>query len=162
MRFGLQLTALHLPPKPQKRLAFTGVQIHAAHGYLISEFLSPDVNVRTDGWGGTLENRARFLLEAVRATRKAVEKKFPVAVKLNSADFQRGGFSYEEAVQVAKWLNDEKLDLLEISGGTYEQPRMSGLEGGAKDSSKKRRTIAQHDRPGSVFSRICKRYQRCF
>jgi len=122
--------------KIAKETGFTGVQIHAAHGYLISEFLSPDVNVRTDGWGGMLENRARFLLQAVRATRKAVGKKFPVAVKLNSADFQRGGFSHEEAVQVAKWLNDEKLDLLEISGGTYEQPRMSGLEGGAMDSSK--------------------------
>lgn len=122
--------------KTAKETGFTGVQIHGAHGYLISEFLSPDVNVRTDAWGGSLENRARFLLEAVRASRKAVGNEFPVAVKLNSADFQRGGFSHEEAVQVAKWLNDEKLDLLEISGGTYEQPRMSGLEGGAMDSSK--------------------------
>ena len=113
-------------------------------------FLSPDVNIRTDAWGGSLENRARFLLEAVRATRKAVGKEFPVAVKLNSADFQRGGFSHEEAVQVAKWLNDEKLDLLEISGGTYEQPRMSGLEGGAMDSSKSESRL-----PSTVAREAC-------
>lgn len=107
---------------------FTGVQIHGAHGYLISEFLSPDVNTRTDEWGGSLENRARLLLETVRAVRRAVGDDFPVSVKLNSADFQRGGFSHEDAIRVASWLNAEKLDLLEVSGGTYEQPRLVGLD----------------------------------
>lgn len=107
---------------------FTGVQIHGAHGYLISEFLSPDVNTRTDEWGGSLENRARLLLETVRAVRRAVGDDFPVSVKLNSADFQRGGFSHEDAIRVAAWLDAEKLDLLEISGGTYEQPRLVGLD----------------------------------
>lgn len=107
---------------------FTGVQIHGAHGYLISSFLSPDVNTRTDEWGGTLENRARLLLETVRAVRKAVGSDFPISVKLNSADFQRGGFSHEDAIRVASWLNAEGLDLLEISGGTYEQPRLVGLD----------------------------------
>ena len=107
---------------------FTGVQIHGAHGYLISEFLSPDVNSRTDEWGGSLENRARLLLEIVRAVRKAVGPDFPVSVKLNSADFQRGGFSHEDAIRVATWLDAEGLDLLEISGGTYEQPRLVGLD----------------------------------
>ena len=107
---------------------FTGVQLHGAHGYLLSEFLSPDVNTRTDEWGGSLENRARLLLEAIRAVRKAVGDKFPVALKLNSADFQKGGFSHEDSVQVAKWLNDEGLDLLEVSGGTYEQPKLVGLD----------------------------------
>ncbi|MDO8840600.1 MAG: NADH:flavin oxidoreductase/NADH oxidase family protein [Parvibaculum sp.] len=107
---------------------FTGVQIHGAHGYLISEFLSPDVNSRTDEWGGSLENRARLLLEIVRAVRKAVGPDFPVSVKLNSADFQRGGFSHEDAIRVAAWLDAEGLDLLEISGGTYEQPRLVGLD----------------------------------
>ncbi|MDR3498050.1 MAG: NADH:flavin oxidoreductase/NADH oxidase family protein [Parvibaculum sp.] len=107
---------------------FTGVQIHGAHGYLISEFLSPDVNNRTDEWGGSLENRARLLLETVRAVRKAVGADFPISVKLNSADFQRGGFSHEDSIRVASWLNDEALDLLEISGGTYEQPRLVGLD----------------------------------
>lgn len=107
---------------------FTGVQIHGAHGYLISSFLSPDVNTRTDEWGGSLENRARLLLETVRAVRKAVGGDFPISVKLNSADFQRGGFSHEDAIRVASWLNAEGLDLLEISGGTYEQPRLVGLD----------------------------------
>lgn len=107
---------------------FTGVQVHGAHGYLISEFLSPDVNTRTDEWGGSLENRARLLLEIVRAVRGAVGPDFPVSVKLNSADFQRGGFSHEDSLQVAKWLNEETVDLLEISGGTYEQPRMGGYD----------------------------------
>ncbi|PCJ71162.1 MAG: NADH:flavin oxidoreductase [Rhodobiaceae bacterium] len=109
-------------------VGFTGVQVHGAHGYLISEFLSPDVNTRTDEWGGSLENRARLLLETVRAVRAAVGADFPVSVKLNSADFQHGGFSDQDALQVAKWLNDEKVDLLEISGGTYEQPRMGGYD----------------------------------
>ncbi|PKP78589.1 MAG: NADH:flavin oxidoreductase [Alphaproteobacteria bacterium HGW-Alphaproteobacteria-3] len=107
---------------------FAGVQIHGAHGYLISEFLSPDVNTRTDEWGGSLENRARLLLETVRAVRRAVGAGLPVSVKLNSADFQRGGFSHEDSIRVATWLDAEGLDLLEISGGTYEQPRLVGLD----------------------------------
>ncbi|MEJ2514828.1 MAG: NADH:flavin oxidoreductase/NADH oxidase family protein [Gammaproteobacteria bacterium] len=112
-----------------KQAGFTGVQIHAAHGYLLSQFLSPQTNRREDAWGGDLGNRARLLLEIVRATRAAVGDGFPVAVKLNSADFQRGGFSSEDSMQVARWLEDEGIDLLEISGGTYEQPRLLGHEG---------------------------------
>lgn len=114
-----------------KEAGFTGVQVHGAHGYLLSSFLSPVTNQRTDQWGGSLENRARFLLEAVRAVRQAVGPAFPVAVKLNSDDFRKGGFSNEECLQVVKWLNDEKIDLLEISGGTYEQPRLLGHTGAA-------------------------------
>lgn len=108
---------------------FTGVQIHGAHGYLISQFLSPVTNRRSDRWGGPLANRARFLLEVVRATRGRVGPAFPVGVKLNSSDFQQGGFTLEESCQVAAWLADEGIDLLEISGGTYEQPRLLGLNG---------------------------------
>ena len=108
---------------------FTGVEIHAAHGYLISEFLSPRVNLRTDSWGGSLENRARLLLEVVRATRNRVGPSFPVAVKLNSADFQRGGFEHDDCLKVVGWLEQEGVDLLEISGGTYEQPQMFAREG---------------------------------
>ena len=78
--------------KIAKDTGFTGVQLHGAHGYLLSEFLSPDINTRTDGWGGSLENRARLLIESIRAVRKAVGTKFPVALKLNSSDFQKGGF----------------------------------------------------------------------
>ncbi len=99
---------------------FTGVQVHSAHGYLSNQFLSPVTNQRTDEWGGSLENRARFLLQAVRVVRETVGPNFPVAVKLNSSDFQKGGFSNEDAAQVAAWLEELKIDLLELSGGTYE------------------------------------------
>jgi 2,4-dienoyl-CoA reductase-like NADH-dependent reductase (Old Yellow Enzyme family) len=117
-----------------RETGFTGVQVHGAHGYLISSFLSPVTNLRTDAWGGPLENRARFLLEAVRAVRRAVGPDFPVALKLNSDDFRKGGFSHAECLQVVEWLNGESLDLLEISGGTYEQPRLIGAEGRAGDA----------------------------
>lgn len=112
-----------------KEAGFTGVQIHAAHGYLISQFLSPRANVRTDDWGGCLENRARFLMTAVHAVRAAVGPDFPVSVKLNSADFQKGGFAFEDSLQVARWLEKAGIDLLEISGGSYEQPRMMDMDG---------------------------------
>ncbi len=112
-----------------KDAGFTGVQLHAAHGYLLSQFLSPRSNQREDQWGGSLENRARALLESVRAVRDAVGASFPVGVKLNSADFQRGGFDFDESLQVAKWLEAEGVDLLEISGGTYEQPRLLNVDG---------------------------------
>lgn len=108
---------------------FTGVQIHAAHGYLISQFLSPRSNLRSDQWGGSLENRARFLLYTVNSARQLVGPDFPVSVKLNSADFQRGGFAFEESLQVARWLQDGGVDLIEVSGGTYEQPKLLGIEG---------------------------------
>jgi 2,4-dienoyl-CoA reductase-like NADH-dependent reductase (Old Yellow Enzyme family) len=109
-----------------KKAGFTGVQVHAAHGYLISQFLSPLTNLRSDQWGGSLENRARLLLLIVTKIRAAVGDKFPVSVKLNSSDFQKGGFSEEECKQVIAWLNDTKIDLLEISGGTYEAPAALG------------------------------------
>jgi len=109
-----------------KACGFTGVQIHSAHGYLSSQFLSPRANHRTDEWGGSLENRARFLLETYKAVRAAVGSSFPVSVKLNSADFQKGGFTKEESARVAGWLSELGLDLLEISGGTYEQMALLG------------------------------------
>jgi 2,4-dienoyl-CoA reductase-like NADH-dependent reductase (Old Yellow Enzyme family) len=90
--------------------------------------------LRTDAWGGSLENRARFLLETVRAVRRAVGPDFPVAVKLNSDDFRKGGFSHTECLRVVEWLNGESLDLLEVSGGSYEQPRLIGAEGRAEDA----------------------------
>ncbi|MFT4767469.1 MAG: 2,4-dienoyl-CoA reductase-like NADH-dependent reductase (Old Yellow Enzyme family) [Glaciecola sp.] len=115
--------------KAMKNAGFTGVQIHGAHGYLISQFLSPRSNHRDDSYGGELENRARFLLEIVDATREAVGPEFPVSVKLNSADFQKGGFAFEDSLRVAKWLEEHSVDVIEISGGTYEQPKLLGMEG---------------------------------
>lgn len=109
-----------------EQAGFTGVEIHAAHGYLLSQFLSPLSNMRTDAWGGPLENRARLLVEIVKAVRAVVGPQFAVAVKLNSADFQRGGFSADDARDVVKMLNPLSVDLVELSGGSYEAPAMQG------------------------------------
>jgi len=106
--------------KISKAAGFTGIQIHSAHGYLLSQFLSPHTNKRTDQWGGSLENRSRLLMTIIQETRAAVGQAFPIGVKLNSSDFQRGGFTEDESLQVIQMLED-KIDLLEISGGTYEK-----------------------------------------
>ena len=138
-----------------RECGFTGVQVHAAHGYLMSQFLSPLSNLRTDAWGGPLENRARILLEIVRQIRKAVGSDFPVSVKLNSADFQKGGFSEEESMQVVRWLGEEKIDLLEISGGNYEQVgqmmRRSGGNGGGEEEVKTKRMAESTRRREAYF-----------
>ena len=112
-----------------KRAGFTGVQFHAAHGYLLSQFLSPLTNQREDEWGGSLENRSRALIRIVKETREQVGVEFPISVKLNSADFQKGGFDFDDSLKVAQWLAESSVDLIEISGGTYEQPRLLDLEG---------------------------------
>lgn len=109
-----------------EKAGFTGVQIHAAHGYLISQFLSPLSNHREDKWGGSVENRARFLEEIILAVRASVTPGFCVAVKLNSADFQRGGFEEKDAARVVEMLNLLNVDLVELSGGSYESPAMQG------------------------------------
>lgn len=105
---------------------FDGVQIQAAHGYLVTQFLSPLTNTRTDEWGGDPVRRRRFLLDIVRTIRSRVSPGFAVSVKLNSADFQRGGFTEAESRDVVEALSTEGIDLLEISGGNYESPAMSG------------------------------------
>lgn len=109
-----------------QQFGFTGVQIHAAHGYLISQFLSPLTNKRNDRWGGSIANRARLLVDVISAVRQAVGAGFAVAVKLNSADFQKGGFSAADAKQVVSMLNTLGVDLIELSGGSYEAPAMHG------------------------------------
>ena len=122
-----------------EQAGFDGVQVHAAHGYLIAQFLSPLTNLRDDQWGGPLENRARFLLEIIRAVKERTSDSFGVAVKLNSADFQKGGFDVDDATQVVQWLNEYNLDFVEISGGSYESAAMAGA--------------AQDDNPSSTMLR---------
>lgn len=117
-----------------EQAGFSGVQIHAAHGYLISQFLSPHHNRRDDEYGGSLENRMRFLIEIYQSIRQAVSSKFLVGVKLNSADFQKGGFDESESVQVIARLSELGIDFIEVSGGTYESPAMLNT----KASSQKR------------------------
>ena len=109
-----------------KQAGFTGIQIHGAHGYLVSQFLSPHHNRRQDAWGGTEEKRMRFVLEVYKAIRNQVGKDFPIGIKLNSADFQRGGFSNEASLNVISALSEQGIDLIEISGGNYERPAMTG------------------------------------
>lgn len=110
-----------------KQCGFTGVQIHGAHGYLVSQFLAPRHNQRTDQWGGCLENRMRFAREILRAIRDRVGDEFPVGIKLNSADFLKGGFEQDESLLVAQTLAGDGIDLVEISGGNYE--KLSFIEG---------------------------------
>ncbi|MFM2588017.1 NADH:flavin oxidoreductase/NADH oxidase family protein [Vibrio sp. TBV020] len=128
-----------LSAKLAKQVGFTGVQIHGAHGYLVSQFLSSRHNQREDMWGGSLENRLRFVLELYQAIRNQVGLDFPIGIKLNSADFMKGGFTEEESMQVVQALSNQGIDLVEISGGTYENPSMMGSDGKKiKESTLKR------------------------
>ncbi len=122
------ITRFTTSAKLVKEAGFTGVQIHCAHGYLLSQFLSPKINQRQDQWGGSLENRARIIRRIIKGVRDAVGDDFPIGVKLNSADFQKGGFSLDDCITVASWLGEDGVDLLEISGGTYEQLSLIGVE----------------------------------
>lgn len=105
--------------KLAQQAGFGGVQIHAAHGFLLSQFLSPLFNKRTDGYGGAIANRMRLLLESISATRAAVGASFPIAVKLNSSDQLEGGLVEEDALKVVAALEASSVDLIDISGGTY-------------------------------------------
>lgn len=120
--------------KIAEKSGFSGVQIHAAHGYLISQFLSPHHNRRQDKWGGNLENRMRFLVDIYHAIRAVVQPEFLVGLKLNSADFQKGGFDEADSLQVVQKMAELGIDFIEISGGNYENPEMLS----AKDSTRKR------------------------
>ncbi len=106
---------------------FDGVQIHGAHGYLVTQFLSPRTNRRDDAWGGDPERRRAFVVEVLRSIRASVSPGFSVGIKLNSADFQRGGFTEDESREVVRALVAAGIDLIEISGGSYEAPAMMGV-----------------------------------
>lgn len=109
-----------------KEAGFHGVQLHGAHGYLISSFLSPLTNQRSDDWGGSAENRARFLLMIVRKIRQRVGSEFALSVKLNVRDFKKGGITLEESSSLMAQLGGEGVDLIELSGGNFEQPMLLG------------------------------------
>ena len=108
-----------------KRAGFDGVQLHAAHGYILSSFLSPHTNRRQDEWGGPVENRARVLVEVLRGVKSACGRDFPVIVKLNSTDFLEGGLVIEDAVRIARMIEAEGIDGIEVSGGMAEAGRGS-------------------------------------
>jgi 2,4-dienoyl-CoA reductase-like NADH-dependent reductase (Old Yellow Enzyme family) len=115
-----------------KRAGFDGIQLHAAHGFLLSEFLSPFFNRRTDEYGGSVENRARILLEVLKNVKNAVGDGWPVMVKINSEDFVDGGLAVEDMVQVCALLEKAGVDAIEMSGGTiHASSRFSPVRKGA-------------------------------
>ena len=120
--------------KRLQKAGFDGVQLHGAHGYLLAQFLSPLRNQRTDGYGGTLENRARLCLEVYRAVRTAVGADFPIMIKLNANDFLEGSTTEEDSCYLAATLAAEGIDAIEVSGGTPG----SGKLGAARPNIKKR------------------------
>jgi 2,4-dienoyl-CoA reductase-like NADH-dependent reductase (Old Yellow Enzyme family) len=138
--------------KRAEEAGFDGVEIHAAHGYLVSQFLSPLTNVRKDQWGGELQDRAKLLYDIIREVKNSCGKRFIVSVKLNSADFQRGGFDVADAIEVVKALNTKGLDFIELSGGSYEAPAMQGKSGDERTLAREAyfltfaKQIAQHSR----------------
>ena len=115
-----------------RQAGFGGVQIHAAHGFLLSQFLSPLFNQRSDAYGGTIANRMRLLLQSIDATRAAVGPDFPIAVKLNSSDLLEGGFDGKDALEVVAALDRSSVDLIDISGGTYFPGAKSASDGAGR------------------------------
>lgn len=130
--------AFGMAARRAQKAGFDGVQLHAAHGYLLSQFLSPFFNKRSDHYGGSIENRARLLLEAFQAVRNEVGEKYPVFVKINSEDFVEGGLTVEEMLQVGAMLEKAGVDAIEMSGGTiYASGAYSSCRIGALDSPEK-------------------------
>lgn len=104
-----------------KEAGFDGVQIHGAHGYLVTQFLSAYTNRRNDEWGGAFENRMRFLVEVYQSMRSAVGPEYPILIKINAEDFVDGGMTPEEGIIVCKKLDELGIDAIEVSGGILEQ-----------------------------------------
>jgi 2,4-dienoyl-CoA reductase-like NADH-dependent reductase (Old Yellow Enzyme family) len=118
-----------------KAAGFDGVQIHSAHGYLLSQFLSPIYNQRTDMYGGKIHNRARTILEILQAIRKSVGPDYPILVKLNSQDFAENGLSLADSVRVGVMLNDNGIDAIELSGGLHISGKMGAIRTGVKSEA---------------------------
>eukprot|EP00659_Diplonema_papillatum_P002532 gene2532-3932_t len=130
-----------------EKAGFDGVQIHAAHGYLLSSFLSGRANVRTDQWGGSPDKRRRLLLEVVQKVKERVSDRFIVGVKVNSADMQKGGFTEEESTLLLQALDTSGVHFVEVSGGTYEY--FAPLQ----DDPRKRSTVERE----AFFAEYCKK-----
>lgn len=120
-------TALHA-----KNAGFTGIQIHAGHGFLLSQFLSPLFNHRADGYGGSIEGRCRIVLEVIAAVRRAVGPLFPVGIRINSTDNLEGGLTEVDALEVVRLLDQTSIDLIDISGGTYFPGAKASSDGSSR------------------------------
>ncbi|WP_259396880.1 oxidoreductase [Psychromonas sp. SR45-3] len=105
--------------KIAKKAGFTGVQIHAGHGFLLSQFLSPLFNHRQDKYGGDVSARCRLIIEIINKVRSEVGQSFPIGIKINSSDQLQGGLTQEEALEAIRILDKTSIDLIEISGGSY-------------------------------------------
>ena len=116
---------------------FDAVQIHAAHGYLLSQFLSPYYNRRDDAYGGSLANRAKFLVQVYEEIRQRVGTSFPVLVKINSEDFLEGGITAKEIITVCHMLEDRGMDAIEMSGGTFESGKLIPSRAGTSKSEER-------------------------
>ena len=130
------LLLLPMPRRRAKSAGFDGVQIHAAHGYLLSQFLSPIFNRRVDGYGGSIENRARIIVEAIHAVRKTVGKAFPVLIKMNCQDFAENGLNLDDSIAAAVLLSDAGLDAIELSGGLLTNGKLSPSRPGIHSADK--------------------------
>ncbi|MDI6764907.1 MAG: NADH:flavin oxidoreductase [Thermodesulfobacteriota bacterium] len=119
-----------------KSAGFDGVQIHSAHGYLLSQFLSPAFNRRKDEYGGDVRNRARIHLEVYQAIRKVVDQDYPVLIKLNCRDFVENGISLDDSLQVAKLLAHAGMDAIELSGGSMTSGKLSPSRSGIDSEEK--------------------------
>jgi 2,4-dienoyl-CoA reductase-like NADH-dependent reductase (Old Yellow Enzyme family) len=132
--------------KLAQQAGFGGVQIHAAHGFLLSQFLSPLFNKRSDGYGGIIANRMKLLLQSIATTREVVGPDFPIAVKLNSSDQLVGGLDEEDALEVVAALDATSVDLIDISGGTYFPGAKAASDGAGRgpyfvEFAKRARTV---------------------
>ncbi len=115
-----------------KNAGFSGVQIHAGHGFLLSQFLCPLFNRRSDGYGGSIEARCRIVLEVIDEVRRAVGPSYPVAIRINSTDKLEGGLSEDEALEVVRLLDQTSVDLIDISGGTYFPGAKASSDGSSR------------------------------
>jgi 2,4-dienoyl-CoA reductase-like NADH-dependent reductase (Old Yellow Enzyme family) len=127
------VTAFGEGARRAKTWGFDAVQLHGAHGYLINQFLSPLTNRRTDQYGGSIENRSRFLLEVYRKVREMVGADYPVLIKLNASDNLEGGLGIDDAVYASQKLSENGIDVIEVSAGTLA----SGAENPARDKINK-------------------------
>jgi 2,4-dienoyl-CoA reductase-like NADH-dependent reductase (Old Yellow Enzyme family) len=141
------VTAFAAAAKRAHQAKFDGVQLHAAHGYLFNQFLSPLFNRRNDDYGGRIENRARALLEALRAVRKAVGRNYPIIVKLNCQDFVENGLSLEDSIQAGVMLSTDGVDAIEVSGGN----RLSGKLGPVRVGIKSEKNEAYFQKEARMF-----------
>lgn len=130
------IEAFGLAAQRAKEAGFDGVQIHGAHGYLMNQFLSPFFNKRTDAYGGSVENRYRVLQEVLKKVRSVVGPAFPVLIKLNSQDFLEGGLDLEDSVKIGRWLQEDGLDAIELSGGTLRSAPLTPSRVGITNEEK--------------------------